>query len=117
MLADPPNGDPFIHEVLAGTLNIDAPIDVKVSKDGEAPDPSRIAGTLEIEANASLDLTIGDVADVEIRGGDLLRIGRMHHGVGEELHLGGVIAVTDHILAVGGHVGGADDLFQFLDDA
>ena len=45
------------------------PIDVKVSKDGEAPDPSRIAGTLEIEANASLDLTIGDVADVEIRGG------------------------------------------------
>ncbi|MGE4053996.1 MAG: AAA family ATPase, partial [Vicinamibacterales bacterium] len=45
------------------------PIDVKVSKDGEVPDPSRIAGTLEIEANASLDLTIGDVADLEIRGG------------------------------------------------
>ena len=45
------------------------PIDVKVSKDGEAPDPSRIADTLEIEANASLDLTIGDVAEIEIRGG------------------------------------------------
>ena len=45
------------------------PIDVKVSKDGEAPDPRKIAGMLEIEANASLDLTIGDVADVEIRGG------------------------------------------------
>jgi hypothetical protein len=35
---------------------------VKIRKDGEAPDPSSIAGTLEIEANASLDLTIGDVA-------------------------------------------------------
>jgi AAA domain len=67
------------------------PIDVKVSKDGVAS-----AGTLEIEANASVDLTIGDVADVQIRGGR-----RKAQGIVRSLEQRWTDEVVPHLTAAG----------------
>ncbi len=44
-------------------------IEVRVTKDGTAANPTRSGATLEVEADAEVDLDIGDVATVRIRGG------------------------------------------------
>ncbi len=46
---------------------------------------------------------------------NLFGIGRMHDRIRQELHLGGVVAVTDHILLAVGDVVRADYCCQFTD--
>jgi hypothetical protein len=45
------------------------PIEIRVKKDGIAADPALTGKALEVEANAKVDIDIGDVATVRIRGG------------------------------------------------
>ncbi len=45
------------------------PIEIRVKKDGMAADPPITDKALEVEANAEVDIDIGDVATVRIRGG------------------------------------------------
>ena len=54
---------------LVVTVTPNRPIDIRAKKDGAAVSPAAPAESLEIEANAEVDLEIGDVATVRIRGG------------------------------------------------
>jgi DNA repair exonuclease SbcCD ATPase subunit len=45
------------------------PLDVKIERDGSAPAQLAIGAPLEIEANVKLDVTIGDIVSVQVRGG------------------------------------------------
>jgi hypothetical protein len=54
---------------LVVTVTPNRPIEVRVTKDGTAANPTRSGATLEVEADAEVDLDIGDVATVRIRGG------------------------------------------------
>jgi AAA domain len=51
------------------TVTLQRPVDVRVQKDGTAPETTIAAEPMEIEANAEVDIGIGDVAEVRIRGG------------------------------------------------
>ncbi len=54
---------------LVVTVTPNRPIDIRVKTDGTAADPAVPGAALEVEANAEVDLDIGDVATVRIRGG------------------------------------------------
>ncbi len=54
---------------LVVTVTPNRPIDIRVTTDGTAADPAVPGAALEVEANAAVDLDIGDVATVRIRGG------------------------------------------------
>jgi hypothetical protein len=54
---------------LVVTVTPNRPIDIRVKKDGTAAGPSLAGSALEVEANAEVDLDIGDVATVRVRGG------------------------------------------------
>lgn len=54
---------------LVVTVTPSRPIDIRVKKDGMAADPSLPGDTLEVEADAEVDIDIGDIATVRIRGG------------------------------------------------
>jgi hypothetical protein len=54
---------------LVVTVTPSRPIDIRVTKDGTAADPALTAEALELEANAQVDVDIGDVATVRVRGG------------------------------------------------
>jgi hypothetical protein len=51
------------------TVMPNRPIAIRVKKDGTAADPAPSSQALEVEANAEIDLDIGDIATVHIRGG------------------------------------------------
>jgi DNA repair exonuclease SbcCD ATPase subunit len=54
---------------LVVTVKPSRPIDIRANKDGTALRPTVPGETLEVEANAEIDIDIGDVANVRIRGG------------------------------------------------
>ena len=54
---------------LVVTVTPNRPIAIRVKKDGTAADPALPGEALELEANAEVDIDIGDVATVRIRGG------------------------------------------------
>jgi len=54
---------------LVVTVSPHRPIDLRVRKDGTAADPAPPGEALEVEANAEVDIDIGDAATVRIRGG------------------------------------------------
>jgi hypothetical protein len=54
---------------LVVTLTPARPIEIRVKKDGMAADPSLTDKALEMEANAEVDIELGDIATVRIRGG------------------------------------------------
>jgi hypothetical protein len=51
------------------TVTQKRPIEIRVKKDGTAAGPALPGEALEVEANAEVDIDIGDVATVQIRGG------------------------------------------------
>ena len=51
------------------TVTLQRPMDLRIQKDGTAPESTATAEPMEIEANAEVDIGIGDVAQVRIRGG------------------------------------------------
>jgi hypothetical protein len=54
---------------LVVTVMPNRPIAIRVKKDGTAADPALSGQALEVEANAEVDIDIGDIATVHIRGG------------------------------------------------
>ncbi|HTT77695.1 MAG TPA: AAA family ATPase [Candidatus Binataceae bacterium] len=54
---------------LVVTVTANRPIAVRAKKDGTAVDPAPSGQALEVEANAEVDIDIGDVASVRVRGG------------------------------------------------
>ena len=54
---------------LVVTVTPSRPIDIRAKKDGTAVRPAVPGETLEVEANAEMDIDIGDIATVRIRGG------------------------------------------------
>ncbi len=54
---------------LVVTVTPSRPIDIRVNQDGMAADPSLPGDTLEVEADTEVDIDIGDIATVRIRGG------------------------------------------------
>jgi len=54
---------------LVVTVKPSRPVDIRAKKDGTAVRPGVPGETLEIEANAEVDIDIGDIANVRIRGG------------------------------------------------
>jgi len=54
---------------LVVTVKPSRPIDIRAKKDGTAVSPAVPGETLEVEANAEMDIDIGDIANVRIRGG------------------------------------------------
>jgi energy-coupling factor transporter ATP-binding protein EcfA2 len=54
---------------LVVTVKPSRPIDIRANKDGTAVRPAVPGETLEVEANAEIDIDIGDIANVRIRGG------------------------------------------------
>jgi DNA repair protein SbcC/Rad50 len=54
---------------LVVTVKPSRPIDIRAKKDGTAVKPAAPGETLEVEANAEIDIDIGDIANVRIRGG------------------------------------------------
>jgi hypothetical protein len=53
--------------VVAVTLQ--RPVDLRIQKDGTAPETKTTAEPMEIEANAEVDIGIADIAQVRVRGG------------------------------------------------
>ena len=51
------------------TVTRQRPVDLRIQKDGTAPESTATAEPMEIEAKAEVDIGIGDVAQVRIRGG------------------------------------------------
>jgi AAA domain len=51
------------------TVTLQRPVDLRIQKDGTAPETMTTAQPMEIEANAEVDIVIGDVAQVRVRGG------------------------------------------------
>lgn len=51
------------------TVTPQRPVDVRIQKDGTALEATTTAEPVEVEANAEIDIGIGDVAQVRIRGG------------------------------------------------
>jgi hypothetical protein len=51
------------------TVTLQRPVKLRIQKDGTAPETTTTAKPTEIEANAEVDIGIGDVAQVRIRGG------------------------------------------------
>lgn len=51
------------------TVTPHRPIDIRVKKDGTTADSALTGKALEVEANAEVDIDIGDVATVRVRGG------------------------------------------------
>ena len=51
------------------TVTLQRPVDLRIQKDGTAPETTTTAEPMEIEANAEIDIGIGDIAQVQIRGG------------------------------------------------
>jgi hypothetical protein len=54
---------------LVVTVKPSRPISIRVKKDGTVADPALTAETLEVEASAEVDIDVGDVAIVRVRGG------------------------------------------------
>jgi AAA domain-containing protein len=54
---------------LVVTVTPSRPIDIRVTKDGTVADPALTGDALEVDANAEVDIDIGDVATVRVRGG------------------------------------------------
>ena len=54
---------------LVVTVTPNRPIAIRAKKDGAAMDPVPTGQALEVEANATVDIDIGDVATVRIKGG------------------------------------------------
>ncbi len=54
---------------LVVTVTPDRPVDIRVKKDGTAAETALTGKALEVEANAEVDIDIGDVASVRVRGG------------------------------------------------
>ena len=54
---------------LVVTVTPNRPIDVRVTKDGTTADSTLVGAALDVEANAEVDIDIGDVATVRVRGG------------------------------------------------
>jgi hypothetical protein len=54
---------------LVVTVTPARPIEIRAKKDGMAADPSLTDKALEVEANAEVDIELGDIATVRIRGG------------------------------------------------
>jgi len=54
---------------LVVTVALHRPVDVRVQKDDVAPETTTSGQTVEIEANSAVDIGIGDLAEVRIRGG------------------------------------------------
>jgi len=54
---------------LVVTVTPSRPIDIQVKKDGMTADPSLPGDTLEVEADTEVDIDIGDIATMRIRGG------------------------------------------------
>src|SRR5262249_47740160 len=51
------------------TVALERPVDVRVQKDGMAPETTASGALVELEANSAVDIGIGDLAQVRIRGG------------------------------------------------
>jgi chromosome segregation ATPase len=54
---------------LVVTVMPNRPVAIRLKKDGTAADPAPSGQALEVEANAEVDIDIGDIATVHIRGG------------------------------------------------
>lgn len=51
------------------TVTLQRPVHLRIQKDGTAPETTTAAEPMDIEANAEIDIGIGDIAQVQIRGG------------------------------------------------
>jgi energy-coupling factor transporter ATP-binding protein EcfA2 len=54
---------------LVVTITPNRPVDIRVKKDGTAADSGLRSEALSLEANAEVDIDVGDVANVRVRGG------------------------------------------------
>src|SRR5262249_23481647 len=54
---------------LVVTVALQRPIDTRVQKDGMAPETTASGELVEVEANSAVDIEIGDIAQVRVRGG------------------------------------------------